>query len=259
MGPSRLLAAVLLTLSIAGGARAQPVFDAARVGPPGSGKDGELAMPAGQGPRPAVVVLHGCDGVDPHYRDWLQVLSSWGYAALLVDSFRPRGLGNICNRGRELLPPRQRVRDAFAAAEYLRTLPTVRPARMGLIGFSHGGWTTLHAVLTDGAAGKTPFAAAVAYYPGCERPDSALVTDTLILIGEADDWTPAARCQQWRDGVRTGGRTVQIKVYPGARHGFDSARPLHRYAGHLVGRDPAAARDAEALVRGFFDQRLGGR
>ena len=43
------------------------------------------------------------------------------------------------------------------------------------------------------------FAAAVAYYPGCDSPASPLETDTLILIGDADDWTPAARCARWRD------------------------------------------------------------
>ncbi len=49
---------------------------------------------------------------------------------------------------------------------------------------------------------------------------------------------------------------VRIKVCPGARHGFDSASELHAYAGHLVGRDPAAAKDAEAQTRAFLAERL---
>jgi len=44
-----------------------------------------------QQPRALVVVLHGCDGVGRHYREWALELASWGYVALLVDSFRPRG------------------------------------------------------------------------------------------------------------------------------------------------------------------------
>ena len=254
-----LRAAAILLLSVAWpvASRAQPLFDPAHVGEPGSGSHAELYMPATAGPVGAVIVLHGCDGVGPHHRGWSKLLQSWGYAALLVDSFRPRGKSNVCNRGREV-PPRERAIDVFRAADYLRTLPTVRADRIGLVGFSHGGWTALHAVLreTMEAARGVPLAAAVAYYPGCDQPTSPLVTDTLILIGDADDWTPWQRCQRWRDTVQAGGREVRIKVYPGARHAFDSASQLHTYAGHLVGRDPAAAKDAEAEARAFLAGRL---
>jgi dienelactone hydrolase len=256
---SRILctAVVLLPLVWPVASQAQPLFGAAHVGAPGSGSHAELYMPAAAGAGAAVIVLHGWDGVGPHYREWAKRLQSWGYAALLVDSFRPRGKVNVCNRGREV-PPRERAADVFRATEYLRTLPALRGGRIGVIGFSHGGWTALHAVLreTVEAARGTPLQAAVAFYPGCEQPTSPLVTDTLILIGEADDWTPWQRCQRWRDTVQTAGRVARIKVYPGARHGFDSSNPLHTYAGHLVGRDPVAAKDAEAETPAFLAERL---
>jgi hypothetical protein len=41
-----------------------------------------------------------------------------------------------------------------------------------------------------------------------------------------------------------------------ARHGFDAPRPLHFYAGHYVGQDPAALADSLTETRRFFDQRL---
>src|SRR5258708_319025 len=56
-----------------------------------------------------------------------------------------------------------------------------------------------------------PFAAAVAFYPGCDPPDSALVTDTLILIGDAGDWTPDGRCARWRDTVHSTGHEVRMR------------------------------------------------
>jgi dienelactone hydrolase len=90
------------------------------------------------------------------------------------------------------------------------------------------------------------FAAAVAFYPGCDPrdpPGRPLETDTLILIGEADDWTPAARCAKWRYAVQTDGHMLQMKIYPGARHGSDAPRPPHYYAGHYVGQDPVAQAD----------------
>ena len=101
------------------------------------------------------------------------------------------------------------------------------------------------------------FAAAVAYYPGCDSPASPLETDTLILIGDADDWTPAARCARWRDAVQTNGHVLQMKTYPGARHAFDAPSPPHSFAGHYIGQDPAAMADSLAETHAFFSERLG--
>jgi poly(3-hydroxybutyrate) depolymerase len=84
--------------------QAQPAFDASTVGEPQSGRAGELFLPAGPGPFPAMVVLHGCDGVGPHYRTWARQLQVWGYAALLVDSFGPRGVREVCGEVRRVDP-----------------------------------------------------------------------------------------------------------------------------------------------------------
>src|SRR5712664_2551226 len=79
---------------------AQPLtFDAGTVGGPASNARAELFAPAGAGPFPAVVVLHGCSGVVRHDRIWGQQLTAWGYVAIVVDSFRPRGVTTVCNQG----------------------------------------------------------------------------------------------------------------------------------------------------------------
>jgi dienelactone hydrolase len=234
-----------------------PGFDAGTVGAPGSGARAELFMPNVTVPTASVVVLHGCDGVGPHYRFWARQLAGWGYAALLVDSFRPRGFSEVCNRG-ELVPPEVQARDAFDGAAYLRgRLPRPR-IPVGVIGFSHGGWAVLKAVLAGVVrrADETPFAAAVAFYPGCDPPGSPLETDTLILIGDADDWTPVARCRRWRDLAQPNGHTLQLKIYPGALHAFDALVGPRPFAGHYIGRDPVAADDAIAETRAFFAARL---
>jgi dienelactone hydrolase len=58
--------------------------------------------------------------------------------------------------------------DAFNAAEYLRARAQVGGKPIGVIGFSHGGWAVLKAVLADTVrqAGAKPFAAAVALLSG---------------------------------------------------------------------------------------------
>ena len=191
-----------------------------------------------------------------HYRNWARHLAQWGYAALMIDSFRPRGFTEVCNHG-ELVPPEVQARDAFDAAAYLRT--SLHVTKIGVIGFSHGGWAVLKAVLAGVVrrSDEPPFAAAVAFYPGCDPPAAPLETDTLILIGEADDWTPAARCQRWVALARADGHALQIKTYSGALHGFDAPAMPHDYAGHHVGRDPAAAADATAETKAFLAARLG--
>jgi dienelactone hydrolase len=180
-----------------------------------------------------------------------------GFAALLIDSFRPRGYREVCNRGR-LVPPEAQARDAFDGAAYLRAAPEVRARRVGVIGFSHGGWAVLKAVLGGVVRrpDEPPFAAAVAFYPGCDPPVAALETDTLILIGDADDWAPVARCAHWRDAVQTNGHTLRMKIYPGARHSFDAPSPPHAFAGHYIGQDPAALADSLVETRTFFTERL---
>jgi dienelactone hydrolase len=257
----RLVTGSFLVCLITLPANGQPLtFDAGNVGGPRSDARAELFMPRGAGPFPAVVVLHGCDGVGRHYRMWARTLNSWGYAALVVDSFRPRGVTTVCNHGK-LLPPALRARDAFNGADYLRSLPLVDPARIGVIGFSHGGATVLKAVLAEtiDQASAKPFDVAVAFYPGCEPPRSALATDTLILIGEADDWTPVDRCIRWRDQAETNGHALRMKTYPGAVHGFEAPTMPHTYAGHYVGRDPEAAADAVIVTRAFLDERFARR
>src|SRR5580692_8096207 len=49
--------------------------------------EGDLVLPQGRGPFPAIVVLHSCLGPRAD-RDTLgKTLSGWGYVALFVDDF----------------------------------------------------------------------------------------------------------------------------------------------------------------------------
>ncbi|HWG06402.1 MAG TPA: dienelactone hydrolase family protein, partial [Beijerinckiaceae bacterium] len=89
----------------------------------------------------------------------------------------------------------------------------------------------------------------------------------LILVGELDDWTPAAPCRQMVDAARAQGEPIDIKVYPGARHSFDSPNPVRYIAervnsnapgghGATTGGDPTAWDDAVKRVLAFFAARV---
>jgi dienelactone hydrolase len=245
-----LLALLLIAHAPAHG---QPLtFDSSTVGEPWSDARAELFVPHGPGPFPAVVVLHGCNGVGVAMRTWARRLTSWGYVALIVDSFRPRGLTNVCERPL-LVPAELRALDAFSAADYLRSLANIRADRIAIMGFSHGGWTVLHASATQD---RPPFAAAVAFYPWCFPPGAPFATDTLVLVGDADDWTPANRCVSMREQTVAGGREFRLKVYPGALHAFDAPIAPMTIFGHRIGGDPDAAADAIAQTRAFLSERL---
>jgi dienelactone hydrolase len=245
---------------------------------------GLLYRPPGAGPFPAIVLMHGCGGLygrpgrlAPRHADWAGRLRGQGFVALLVDSFTPRGVQELCTvRNRPLQPGRERVRDAYGALLYLQSLPLVRADRVGLMGWSHGGSTVLWTVAdgVDGRPATLPggdFRAAVAFYPGCRLP---LRTRTWspripleILHGEKDDWAPLAPCRELVQRARAHRRPVDLVTYPNAFHSFDAPNSPVRVRRDVatpsgtatVGTDAPARADALLRVPAFFRRHLGDR
>jgi dienelactone hydrolase len=188
---------------------------------------------------PAVVLLHGCGGpydrqgqLSERMRDYAALLNAQGAHALVLDSLTPRGEKELCAQklGARRVTQNNRRLDALAALQWLATRPGVDPQRLGLLGWSNGGSTVLAAINTrhPGAAGSSVKPAfAVAFYPGCEaelQRGFEASAPLLMLVGESDDWTPAAPC---RALVRVStGTAPLLEAYPGAYHGFDSRAPV---------------------------------
>jgi dienelactone hydrolase len=104
--------------------------------------------------------------------------------------------------------------------------------------------------------GRDRFRAAVAFYPGCLLRLLRLNAPLLVLIGEKDDWTPAARCRRMEVG-RGPSPEFTLKIYPGAYHDFDRRdEGADTYLGHRLERHPEAALDAEQQVRRFLARHL---
>jgi pimeloyl-ACP methyl ester carboxylesterase len=116
---------------------------------------GALTMPDGDGPFPAVVLL---SDFGPQDRDATQgdyrlfgglanYLSRYGIAVLRLDD---RGVGQSTGNSNNATTA-DRVRDAQAGLNYLRTLSSIDPARIGLIGHGEGGNVALLAAASPAA------------------------------------------------------------------------------------------------------------
>ena len=204
---------------------------------------GLLVRPRGHGPFPAVVVLHGCAGFGGPDFVAEAKLRAMGVIALAVDSLA--GI-DACRRPGGA---QAEARDALAARGYLAARPDVIASRIAV----------LDAITAGGTAPPGSFAAAVAFYPNCRLSSGVMTSPLLILMGSADDWTPAAACRAMvrRRGGR--GAPVALHVYPGATHAFDTPGPNRTVLGHRLRYDPAAARDAWRRVRVFLKAPLGAR
>lgn len=251
--------AVFLFLLIAVTARAETVHFA---GGGGATLNAELFRPDGPPVAPAVVALHGCGGPFPaRDQQWTRVLTAAGHIVLLPNSFGSRGLGSQCQQARrEVTAGGLRRDDTLAAARWLAAQPGTPAGGVVVMGWSDGGSTTLATAQARDDLPPGLIRGFVAFYPGCRWTGiAASGPPILLLIGEADDWTPAEPC---RALARRVGSRITLVTYPGAYHEFDAPIAVKTRTGipHSqnpdqsvhVGENPAARADVLARVPAFL-------
>ena len=239
-----------------------------------------LVRPPGDGPFPALVQLHGCGGLEPQSYRWADWFAGRGYAALVVDSFGPRGVAGDCRSGPDEPPISARLDDAFGGLAYLQLRPFIRGDRVAAIGWSQGGVYAMAVIngpsleRADKRGAKLPavgFAAGIGVYPGgCfSLVKERVVRPLLVLIGGADDWTPAVECEEMAAAMKGRGADVTLVVYPGAYHYFDveglpqqvlaSVENEGKPGGHgaTVAYQAAAAADARRQISAFLTRTIG--
>ena len=232
----------------------------------------QVRRPAGGGPFPAVVLLHTCAGVQDHLREWAARLREAGYATMIVDSFGPRGVGVNC--GRWTVSVDEVAADALAARTFLGTLPDIDGKRIAAMGFSYGAFAALRLAgagyIARSAAGGA-FQAIVAFYPSCTAGPTRnpimreiknnlandIATPTLILMGGADEETPASTSEAAVPQLAAQGQPIRLKVYPGVTHAFDQPGEKRTAAGFTHRFDGAAVEDSWAESRAFLQQARG--
>jgi len=221
-----------------------------------------LYKPDGEGPFPAIIDLHGCNGIWPRRSDiWKEKLISWGYAVIQVDSFSTRKGGNICKHLFKINTT-QRAYDAYATRNFFINHKYIDPERVAVMGFSHGATTTLVSLLNEFhkkesiSRGKV-FKVAIAIAPWCFNARGKVNnknTKLLILIGEHDDWTPAQRCTTMSTHDENNYELIILKK---AYHSYDVPNLSEDYLGHRVQYSKTAAEQSYREARMFLDKHLG--
>ena len=278
MNGRRLTLVAVVATAVMAGCAGKIAFDNVTPGTP-QRIEGKLYKPDGRGPFPALVLLHGCQGVVRQTQTWAHWLRERGYVALVTDSFGPRNDPADCKGGDDSGPSTARFDDAIGALRYLQAQPFVIPDRVASFGWSQGGLfamsvingPTLERARARGVTlPRAGYAAAIAMYPGgCEAYVKELVIrPLLLLIGGADNWTPPQYCHEMAAAMKARGADVTLVEYPGAYHYFDIVGQKKEVLkdieqpytpgtfGVTVAYDPAAAADASRRLEDFLTRTL---
>jgi carboxymethylenebutenolidase len=182
----------------------------------------ERYNPDSNGDHPAVVLLHGSEGLKDFgwfYRKQAQTLAEEGYVVFLVHYFDRTGTTRVKPKDiteDNFLPWLDTVRQTVRHAAKQRG---VDPTRVGVVGVSLGAFLALAAA----APGDLPIAAVVDLFGGLAekfRKDVKKLPPTLIVHGDADKVVPVAEAYALEGVLKTHKVDCEIKIYKGQDHVF---------------------------------------
>jgi carboxymethylenebutenolidase len=213
-------------------------------GPEGVTLRAYLTKPEGNGPFPAVLLVHEFYGINEDITQKADLLAQQGYLVLAVDAYRgdttrqiPRAIWLV------VTTPQDQIRaDIDAGYRYLAALPEVNADRIGAVGFCFGGTQVMHL----GTRNPDLRANVIYYGSGPITDPQALGVlgqsgPVLGIYGEQDTSIPLEEVLQTR------GIPHQVTVYPGVGHAFVHMDTLSV---------PGPAQDAWNQMLGFLEQSL---
>lgn len=209
---------------------------------------GYLVQPAGQGPFPAVLVIHENRGLNPYVEDVARRAAVEGFLALAPDGLSPVGgyPGND-DDGRTLqrtLDQSKLRQDMVNSARYLKA-HELSSGKLGATGFCWGGGTTNFLAVVLGSE----LSAAVAFYGAAPASEDVANIRAPLLIQSAEyDDRINAMWPEFETALKANRISYQRHLYPGTKHGFHN-NSTPRY-------DEASAKLAWERTIAFFKQHL---
>ena len=181
---------------------------------------GYLVQPAGDGPFPAVLVMHENRGLNPHIEDVARRAGVAGFLALAPDGLSPVGgyPGND-DDGRTMqreLDPAALDQDMINSARYLKA-HAMSNGRLGATGFCWGGGMTnrLAAELGSDLNAGVPF-----YGAAAATEDVARIRAAMMIIYAETDPRINAMWSDYEAALQANGVDYEMHTFPGTLHGF---------------------------------------
>jgi dipeptidyl-peptidase-4 len=237
---------------------------------------GMLLKPAGFDPSrryPVVVNVYGGPHAQVVLNSWAAVspfehlLTSRGFLVWSLDNRGSSGRGHAFEAALFRDMGRVELEDQLVGVDYLKSLPFVDSARLGITGWSYGGYMTLYAltrapdVFKAGVAGApvtdwkfydtiyterymgTPESNPKGYETSSPLARAAdLKAELLLIHGSADDNVHLANTIAFEDALIKAGRPHALLIHPGQMHGF-------RAKENRIARDAAILRLFETHLK----------
>lgn len=182
---------------------------------------GYLAVPDGEGPFPAVVLIHEWNGLNDRVRQVADALAAEGYVALAADLYQGR-TGSNPDENRALVQetrsnPEQMIGNLDAAVTYLKNRSDVT-GRVAAMGWCFGGGVAL----SFGLDGRNHEGTAIFYGSLLEDPDAlaGLEHEVYGTFAEMDSGIPPEAVEGFADALDQAGVPHDLHVYDGVGHGF---------------------------------------
>lgn len=191
---------------------------------------GEVAMPQGRGPFPAVMVMHNALGMDDLLRERARALARLGYAAVVTDMYGrgSDGFRDNPQSGGELMmalvnaPTLLRAR-VVAWYEQIKMYSNVDAARIAAIGYCFGGQCVLE-LARSGADVKAMVSFHGLLTTASPAKKNAVRGQLAIYTGAKDPYAPAKDVEALREEFTHANAHFQITVFNDAYHAFTDPR-----------------------------------
>ena len=181
---------------------------------------GYLVQPAGNGPWPAVLVIHENRGLNPYIEDVARRAAVEGFLALARDGLTPLGgyPGNDDDASAlqaKLDQGRLRT-DMLNSARFLKS-HKLSTGKLGVTGFCWGGGTTN---FLAAALGSDLQAAAPYYGVAADTGSVAKIKAPILAHLAEQDPRINETYPTYQEELKKAGVRHEVHMYPGTQHGF---------------------------------------
>ena len=181
-----------------------------------------LYLPKGDGPFPALVVIHEWWGLNEWVKQQASNLADQGYVALAIDLYRGQ-VATTPDEAHQIMrgvPEDRANRDLLAATAYLRSLKTVNSKRAGAIGWCMGGGYALDLAIAD-----PKLKVAVINYGHLASDKTTLKkihAQILGIFGGQDKGISVPDVHKFETDMKALDKKVDIHIFSDAGHGFEN-------------------------------------